>query len=245
MRIQAARFEAVPLAKVAEQYDLGALTNDGLYLEDVFGDVPTHVYIHRGDLAIAGPLELAGEGDRLTLFVVDGDLEVSGPILFRSAWQVPLVVTGSVRATALLLEGRATLIILGALLLEGPLVTAFDDGGLYIHGAQFAAEAWIDHVGRGTVESLARPEMPLYFDAAGDAAAPQSRHEFHDPLVLAAELADEADDEGGEDERLIYMRAHVRPADARTVVPSALWSGDLLDPKRIYDELLAGRRILA
>lgn len=149
------RWESVPLAEAAEQYDICKASDNHVEdLEDVFGEESEGFLVHRGDLTIDGPLSIGNDPGLApdTVYVIDGDLTVNGPMRFLNADVcTPLYVTGSVTARHLMCLMDSNLFIGGSLTVGGLLMTELSDMGmLVVHGAA-SASAWLETWDRGEV----------------------------------------------------------------------------------------------
>ncbi|BEL03557.1 hypothetical protein Q0Z83_017480 [Actinoplanes sichuanensis] len=145
-------WERVPVGEAG--HDLGEISQESVYLEDLYGEEPEYLFVHRGDVTVAGPLVAEDDwGDEIsTMYVIEGDLTVHGPAVFRNMdSNTALYVTGSVRVRDLACSWHGQLFVGGALVVEGVLFTRFDDAGhLVVHGS-FSAGVWIEGGGRGAI----------------------------------------------------------------------------------------------
>ncbi|MEO8703350.1 MAG: hypothetical protein ABI867_25105 [Kofleriaceae bacterium] len=221
-----------PVAIADAGFDIGEATNDSVYWEDAFGDVPEHLMVHAGDIAIAGPVELDGhrasEGAQQTAYIIDGNLELAGPLVFsQSDICTTLWVTGNVTASRIACAGSAMLIVGGTLTVAEVLLTNLDDAGhLIVHGG-FAAGAWIDLArGRGCIELAQQPATRFISEYYSD-KTPQP------PTT---------DDEG--------VIASVRPwnltaESSRIATRHALHGDDGADSSKLVEAIRSGDPILA
>ncbi|MEU4163340.1 hypothetical protein [Actinoplanes sp. NPDC026670] len=184
-------WERVPVE--AAGHDLGEISQDSVYLEDLYGAEPEYLFVHRGDVTVDGPLVAEDDwGDEIsTLYVVEGDLTVNGPAVFRNMdSNTALYVTGSMRVRDLACFWHGQLFVGGALVVAGLLFTDFDDAGHLVAHGPVTAGAWIEAGGRGAIYF---PEVPggRLIGAAGNPyfGAGVVVEEFADAVV--AEFLDE------------------------------------------------------
>lgn len=150
-----AAWERVPTAEA--EYDFLTATNDSVAYEDCFGQAPEHLMVHRGNVKIAGPLSLDGwkapEDARQTVYIIDGDLEIDGSLLFdQSDICTTLWVTGNMKLQRAALLSTAMLVVGGSLEVGDVLVTDLEDAGhLIVHGS-LSAQTWVDLTFRGCIE---------------------------------------------------------------------------------------------
>ncbi len=175
-------WERVPVADCGERYDLGEASNDSVYLEDQFGDVPDYFFVHEGDVTVDGRLILEDDrGEEIsTVYVIDGDLVVNGPVAVCSGdSNTSLYVTGSVTVDDLAAVMHGQLFVGGSLVVRGLMMTALADAGhLVVHGS-VTAGTWIEVGGRGAIDFAAPPAARLvgsannpYFDASATSHRP-------------------------------------------------------------------------
>ncbi|MFC4065924.1 hypothetical protein [Actinoplanes subglobosus] len=183
----------VPLDDVRDRYDLGEISQDSVYLEDLYGEEPEHFFVHHGDVAVDGPLVAEDDsGDEIsTLYVIDGDLTVDGPAVFRNGdSNTALYVTGSVTVRSLVCLNHGQFFVGGSLIVEDLLFTGLDDAGhLVVHGP-VTAGAWIEAAGRGAIYFPAPPAARLVGDPGNpyfDGGTERERFEdaMHPDLVDA------------------------------------------------------------
>ncbi|GAA1819542.1 hypothetical protein GCM10009682_45110 [Luedemannella flava] len=147
-------WDKVPVAEARQHYNLLTLSDDSVDLPDMFGDEPEYFLVHRGDLVIDGGVRLVDDfsTEISTLYAIDGDLTVSGPLsLGNLDSNSSLVVTGSLHAPDLIATGHGQLFVSGSLTVPGLLVTGLADAGhLVVHGTTTVG-AWIEVNGRGAI----------------------------------------------------------------------------------------------
>jgi hypothetical protein len=218
----------VPLEE-AEEFDFLAATNDSVGFEDCFGDDPEFVMIHRGSVKVAGMVELDGwkaaKDAQQTIYILDGDLEVDGPLVFDQCdIETTLWVTGNLTVKRLACMSTAMLIVGGSLAVGEFLVTDLEDAGhLIVHGS-LTAPTWIDLAqGRGCIELAEAPRTRFLSDHYAEEASGGGDE-------------DEDDDEEDEDEE---GEAH-RPGSFACEAASPA-----LLPGMIRDECPDQRKILA
>lgn len=155
-------------------FDLLEATNDSVDFEDLFGEQPEHAMVCGESVSIAGPLRLNGwkakKGHQQTLYVIDGDLSIDGPLVFsQSDICTTLWVKGRVKASHVALFGSAVLIC-DDVDVRDAIVTHLDDAGHFIVHGSCAARVWIGLSHRGCIELDRAPQARLLSDAyAADA----------------------------------------------------------------------------
>lgn len=166
----------VPFAEASERFDFMAATNDSVDYGDIFPDEPEHLMVHEGDVKTRGVLVLDGMkltgAARDTVYIIDGDLELDGPIVFQQAdVATTLWVTGNVRAKRLALTSCGMLIVGKSLEIAELVLTDLEDAGhLIVHGSM-TAPTWIDLAqGRGAIELGTQPATRFLSDHYGTRA---------------------------------------------------------------------------
>lgn len=143
------------MAEATERYDIGAASNGSWDdLDARFAEEPECFFVHQGDVTAEGPLVMGNGPDESvdTVYVIDGDLTVNGPMRFMSMdVYTPLYVTGSITARDLLCLWDCNLIIGGSLTVGGLLMTELTDWGTLVVRGATSARAWLEWSDRGEV----------------------------------------------------------------------------------------------
>ncbi|MFF0204672.1 hypothetical protein [Streptomyces sp. NPDC005017] len=142
-------WETVPWEEAAQRYPF--LVGPDLELDALFGEEPTHVFVHSGDLVVAGGVavgcgidDVSAREDVEVVHVIDGNLTVEGALHFYNEGYYPtLCVTGSVAARNLLCVSECVLFIAGALRVEDLLVTDLYEAGLLSVEGPCSVGAWL------------------------------------------------------------------------------------------------------
>lgn len=153
--LPAANWDAVPVEEALEQYDMAEASNCPSWdVDEYFGEEPEHFYVHRGDLAIDGPLALGNgpDEDEDTVYVIDGDLTVSGPLTFCNAdVYTSLYVTGSLVAQDLVCLWDSCLFVGRSLTVRNLLATSLYDPAALVVKGPVSARTWLEMGGRGCI----------------------------------------------------------------------------------------------
>jgi hypothetical protein len=152
-----AKFSAVVASAADERFHVDEVHPDW-DLPSLFGKRPDTIFIHEGSVEVEGNLSVAVTGAYAGVYVIDGDLLVSG--LFEYA-QIDgasvLYVTGSVRTRDLALASEAQLWIGKKLTVDDHIVEDMTDAGsLFVKGATKATRI----VACGRSSSLAFAKKP-------------------------------------------------------------------------------------
>jgi hypothetical protein len=160
-----ATWDAVPVEEALERYDMAEASNRTSWdVDEYFGEEPEHFYVHRGDLAIDGALELGNGPDEHedTVYVIDGDLTVSGPVTFLNMdVYTTLYVTGSVVAQDLVCLWDSCLFVGRSLTIRNLLATSLTDPGALVVKGQTSAHTWLEMGGRGCIYFASEPNARL------------------------------------------------------------------------------------
>jgi hypothetical protein len=146
-----APWKSIATEDALETYPFDDIVDGEIGLDDLFGETPEKVRVHRGSLSAAA-VELDGwkagkQGN--TLHIVDGDLTVAGHFLFaQDDITTTLWVTGDLIVSRLACLSSAVLIVGGTLTVCDTLVTNLEDAGWLIAPKQVLVARWID-LGRG------------------------------------------------------------------------------------------------
>ncbi|MCF2533599.1 hypothetical protein [Yinghuangia soli] len=162
----AANWEAVPVEEALKQYDMAAANNRTSWeVDEYFGEEPEHFLVHRGDLAIDGALALgnAPDEDDDTVYVIDGDLTVSGPLTFCNAdVYTTLYVTGSVVAQDLVCLWDSLLLVGRSLTVRNLLATSLYDPAALVVKGPVSARTWLEMGGRGCIYFGVEPTVDTW-----------------------------------------------------------------------------------
>ena len=138
-------FETLDYASADERFEFDLTDDDppegfNIALSDVFGEDPQEIFVHEGDVSIAGDVRIGANGDYAGVYVIDGDLEVNGLLQFVQVdGGAVLLVTGSLRATHLSVEQEAQLWVGKHVAVEGYILAGVSDaGGLAVKGETHA-----------------------------------------------------------------------------------------------------------
>lgn len=133
-------FTAVEFEDVAEKYKLDEADGEppegyNLDVSDVFGEAPP-TFLHKGAVTRATDCAIRVSGEYAGLYIIAGDLEVAGTLeLEQIDGGSILVVSGSVRATNVILGQEAQLWIAKDLIVSNLILTDLSDtGGLAVKG---------------------------------------------------------------------------------------------------------------
>lgn len=192
-----AKWTRVPTEAATETYDIMAASNGSVGLEELFGEEPEFFQVHHGDLKLSGPqnFELRPDPENRTVFVIDGDLTIDGPLsLVTMDIYTPLWIRGSLTVTDLVLVMDCCLFVEKSLQVKGALVSDLTDAGhLIVHGAT-SAKAWVQLGNQGCIEFAKEPETRRIggdAEALTDALAPEvfafkgSRYQVVRDMLLA------------------------------------------------------------
>jgi hypothetical protein len=121
-------WERKPISERRTEWALKAVTDGDWFDDDLFGDEPEMFWLSPGG-PVTGNLAFPPMDDHRYL-VIDGDLAVSGTLCL-SVWDMAsvVIVTGDLRAGAVMVESEAHLYVLGRAEIEGPLLVGVSDGG--------------------------------------------------------------------------------------------------------------------
>lgn len=196
-------WKTLPWEEAVERYPF--LAGPDLEFDGLFSEEPAHVFVHEGDLAVAGGVAVGcgvdgvdGVGEREdveVVHVIDGDLTVEGTLHFHNAGHYPtLCVTGRVAAENLLCESECVLFVDGALRVDNLLVTDLYEAGLLSVQGPSSVGAWLQleihgtraHLGGDGTEPSSAGTRVLRLDggAAAESAAAVLSPEFLDGARL-------------------------------------------------------------
>ncbi|MFE1437310.1 hypothetical protein [Streptomyces sp. NPDC058739] len=153
-------WETVPREDAVQRYPF--LVGPDLEFDALFGEEPTHVLVHSGDLAVAGGVavgcgidDVNAREDVEAVHVIDGNLTVGGALHFYNEGYYPtLCVTGSVAARNLLCVSECVLFVAGALRVEELLVTDLYEAGLLSAEGPSSVGTWLQLEVRETLAHL-------------------------------------------------------------------------------------------
>lgn len=161
--LPASNWDSVPVEEALEQYDMAEASNRTSWdVDDYFGEEPEHFHVHRGDLAIDGALALGNgpDEDEDTVYVIDGDLTVSGPLTFCNAdVYTTLYVTGSVVAHDLVCLWDSCLFVGRSLTVRNLLATSLYDPAALVVKGTVSAHTWLEMGGRGCIYFAGEPTI--------------------------------------------------------------------------------------
>jgi hypothetical protein len=157
-----ASFHEVPPPVAAKKYRLNELFRHNprkVIMGPHFGEKPKAVFQHEGSVEFDGDLLLDTDNGKTpaAIYVIDGDLHVSGTLeVLREYWGM-LHVTGSVRARNVLLNWNGRLSVAKDLVVEN-LIASRDGCEIYVQGTA-RAKAMVYH---GLIPHfLHKPEMRI------------------------------------------------------------------------------------
>ncbi|MFI6586434.1 hypothetical protein [Embleya sp. NPDC050493] len=230
----------MPVEEALERYDMAEASNNPDWdVDDYFGEEPEHFYVHRGDLAIDGALALGngpdededededeGEGED-TVYVIDGDLTVSGPITFLNMdVYTTLYVTGSVVAQDLVCLWDSCLFVGRSLTVRNLLATSLTEAGALVVKGPVSAHTWLETGGRGCIYFAGKPDARLVASADSGAGGPADP--YSDGANAGVYL-------GGEGKVDIL---------AEVVLPEFLEEDGTCDDMKIREAVFEGRSVL-
>jgi len=200
-------------------------------VEELFGWAPEHFLVHRGDSIVDESVHLGNSPneDEDTLYVIDGDLTINGPLRFENLdVYTTLFVTGKVTARSLLCLQDSCLFIGGSLEVRELLVTDLTDAGhLVVHGTT-SAGAWLEAGDRGCVEFAQGPKARRLRVAAGrydeEEAGTEDAADVLAPGLLDGFVAEDPDMEPLIDD--IWERAQEGQPLLRPLSPAGTDAGD-------------------
>ena len=236
-------WKKVPFEEGGDAFDYMAATNDSVAWEDNFGMEPSHLMVHEGDVGVAGPIALDGwkaaKDSQQTAYIVDGNLDVDGSIVFsQSDIMTTLWVTGSMKAKRIACMGTAVLIVNGSLEIGDILITDLEDAGhLIVHGS-LAVPTWIDlSQGRVCIELGQQPQTQFLSDYYASIEPAEALP------AAAAESATEGDetDDGGE----TVTPSRLASAPASPALLPALFDDDSPSDQKILEAIRKDAPILA
>jgi hypothetical protein len=130
-----AAFTAMPYEKAEERYKLSEVDEtppDGfdIGIEDIFGEEPETVFVHKGPVHHDGDVTIGAVGEYAGIYIIDGDLEVGGLLSFTQVdGGSVLYVKGDLRARDLAMAQEAQLWVSGNLKITGHVLTALSQAG--------------------------------------------------------------------------------------------------------------------
>ncbi|GJF34942.1 hypothetical protein KNE206_76420 [Kitasatospora sp. NE20-6] len=142
-------WQAVPWEEAVERFPF--LAGPDLEFDALFSEEPAHVFVHDGDLALAGGVavgcgidDAGGREDVEVVHVIDGDVTVEGTLYFHNSGHYPtLCVTGAVTVENLLCVSECVLLVDGALRVGNLLVTDLYEAGLLSVEGPSSVGAWL------------------------------------------------------------------------------------------------------
>jgi len=153
-KILGANWFTVDFATAKKKFDIEKLTDNDVSLDDLFPDAPEEFFVHRGNLVVKGELELQADPsspDR-TVYVIDGDLVVDGPLLVQNHdVYTSLFVTGSVRAKSIAVTWDAALFVEGSVEAHDLVFTYLTDAGHFVAKKGVKSKVWLEAGGRGVI----------------------------------------------------------------------------------------------
>jgi hypothetical protein len=189
MKIPGAKWTAIPAEKAAETYDLMELSGGDVSLDNLFGEVPEQFYLHKGNLRVEKKLNLYGgpSEPEPTVYVIDGDLTVDGPLVFENMdVYTTLLVTGSLRAKRMSLTWDACLFVCGSLTVDDLLFTYLTDAGNLVVRKQISAKLWLEAGGRGNIQGKKSGETKRLVNGSDE-----GKKDAVSPVLLPAFLDDD------------------------------------------------------
>jgi hypothetical protein len=156
------KLEKVPFEDASENYTLDGITDDEL--SDLFPDDPEHFHVHVGNVTVDGPMVVGYDSDKddLTVYVIEGDLTVHGPLVFQQAdAYAALFVTGNVTCDDAYIAWDAQLFVGGSMTVKGLLATYITDAGHFSIKNSLAAGSWLEAGDRGCIEIGKKPAARL------------------------------------------------------------------------------------
>lgn len=155
-------FEKVPFDEANEAYPLEGISYDEL--GDLFPDDPEHFLVHQGNVVVDGPMKVGfvhGKDD-LTIYVIDGDLTINGPLVFQQAdAYAGLYVTGNVTCDSAYIAWTAQLFVRGSMTVKHLLATHIEDAGHFSIAGSLTAGSWLELGDRGAFELGTKPNARL------------------------------------------------------------------------------------
>ncbi|MFJ5774362.1 hypothetical protein [Streptomyces sp. NPDC093094] len=187
-------WETVPWEEAVRRHPF--LAGPDLEFDALFGEEPAHVFVHSGDLLVAGGAavgcgidDVGPHEDVEAVHVIDGDLTVEGTLHFSNEGHYPtLCVTGSVAAENLLCTSECVLFVAGALRVDNLLVTDLYEAGLLSVEGPSSVSTWLQleireartYIGGGTEPSAATRVLRTDGGPEAEAAAAVLPREFFD-----------------------------------------------------------------
>jgi hypothetical protein len=156
------KLEPVPFEDAAEEYSLEGITHDEL--SDLFPDDPEHFLVHKGNVVVDGPMKVGYEHgkDELTVYVIDGDLTINGPLVFQQAdAYAALFVTGNLTCDNAYIAWTAQLFVKGSMTVKHLLATYIEDAGHFSINGSLGAGSWLECGDRGCFEIGKKPKARL------------------------------------------------------------------------------------
>ena len=184
------KLEAVPFEDASEQYSLDGISLDEL--GDLFPEDPEHYLVHKGNVTVDGPMlvEYRHGKDDLTIYVIDGDLTIHGPLLMKNSdAYAALYVTGNVTCDNAYIAWDAQLFVAGSMTVKGLLATYLTDAGHFSIKGSLGAGSWLECGDRGCLEIGKQPKARLL-------RVGEHRYYVFGPYAKPSE----GDDEDGDDE---------------------------------------------
>lgn len=225
-----AGWEAVPFEEALERYNMAEASNNTDWdVDDYFDEEPEHFHVHRGDLVVDGALTLGNgpDEDEDTVYIIDGDLTVSGPVSFLNMdVSTTLYVTGSVVAQDLVCLSDSCLLVGRSLTVRNLLATSLTEEGTLVVKGPVSAHTWLEMGARGCIYFADEPHARMAARTESRTSGPA------DPYSEGANAATHLSGEG---------KVH-RLADA--VLPEFLEEDGTCDDMKIRKAVLAGIPVL-
>ena len=156
------KWKKVAFEKANEAYDFERAFN-GSDPEESFPDDAPAFMVYKGDVTVDGPASFGAEDDDdCTLFVIDGNLVVRGPLsVAQGDFEGFLYVTGDVVCDTCLCLEDAHFSVGGSLKVKDLLVTVLSDMGSMFVRKSLIAGAWLEGCPRSDIRLGAKPDARL------------------------------------------------------------------------------------
>lgn len=241
------KWKAVPFEEASEKYSIEEVTLD--QLDDLFPDDPEHFHVHKGDVVAEGPFVVGYvyEEDDLTVYVIDGDLTIDGPLVFRQAdAYAALFVTGNLTCTNAYVAWDAQLFVGGSMTVTGLLATYITDAGHFSIKGSLSAGHWLEAGDRGCFEIGKKPKARLL-------RVGEHRYYVFGPYAPKDEVeADEEEeeeedgDEDGEDEDQKFSFSPKEATSFKGILHPSLFDGEEdVDTQKLEAAILQGLPLFA
>lgn len=170
--LPSARWHRLTEEEGRARYDLLSITDDSVDYDDIFGGDPISFFVHRGDLAVPGPLVIGNDESR-AVFVIEGSLEVAGALVVKhSGSPAPLWIRGNLVAGNLAVVMNAHLLVERNVTVAGELAVMLRDSGHFVVGGSLSTGTSIAASFDGvillpddSVEPLSGDELEARFSA--------------------------------------------------------------------------------